>query len=476
MRFHGLSVAAIALAAAGPSWAGDIRPVVNVSTEKAHDLRGVNFAPDGQKIYAAGHVGTVPEQTKTVVARFNADGTPDTTFGGSGFVEVDLAAGRSEQTLALAVLSNGDVLVPVSAVDADGGQSVYLLRFDSNGARKVAPAWGDADGKVEVVFGWANADNASYPGVQTPPQDTAWDIQVDRSTGAERLVIFGLGPAAKGTGRTDVDRYVVRLNAADGKVDPAFNGGKPFTFHSTGTFGDNARRGSVEPDGSIVSSGYTPLGNLAAHVVLIRLTPDGTPDPKFGNFISPASSGTAVGLTPKPGVAVFNPFVGNGGFAENYGAARLKDGSYVTTGYGAATGNATASTLGYKTTLGPDLVTFRVKGSALDPSWGNNGTQAIQSEGKGQPTNEERGRAMIALPDDRTVQAGRYGGNAAVYVFDAKGQLDATQDGGGIIQLGHPTIGGQFFNAALSPDGKRIALTTSADPRGARLVVLEVQR
>ena len=83
---------------------------------------------------------------------------------------------------------------------------------------------------------------------------------------------------------------------------------------------------------------------------------------------------------------------------------------------------------------------------------------------------------MIALPDDRTVQAGRYGGNAAVYVFDAKGQLDATQDGGGVIQLGHPTIGGQFFNAALSPDGKRIALTTSADPRGARLVVLEVQR
>jgi hypothetical protein len=27
----------------------------------------------------------------------------------------------------------------------------------------------------------------------------------------------------------------------------------------------------------------------------------------------------------------------------------------------------------------------------------------------------------------------------------------------------------------LSPDGKHIALTTNADPRGARLVVLEVQ-
>ena len=44
-------------------------------------------------------------------------------------------------------------------------------------------------------------------------------------------------------------------------------------------------------------------------------------------------------------MAVFNPFVADGGFAECYGVARLADGSYVTTGYGGATGNGVASDL-----------------------------------------------------------------------------------------------------------------------------------
>jgi hypothetical protein len=174
-------------------------------------------------------------------------------------------------------------------------------------------------------------------------------------------------------------------------------------------------------------------------------------------------------------VAVFNPFVGDGGFAECYGVARLTDGGYVTTGYGGATATGGTSTLGYLTTLAPDLVTFKVSGAGIDMAWGNNGTQAIQSEGKGQPTNEERGRAIVGLPDGRVVEVGRYGGNAAAYVFTADGQLDTTVDADGIIQLGHPTINSQFFNAVLSPDGTRIAMVTNANAAGARLVVLEVQ-
>jgi uncharacterized delta-60 repeat protein len=473
MRLRHL-LGATAVTLAGPAWAGDINPVVNVSTELANDLRGLAFAADG-KVYASGHIGTVNEETRTVVARFNPDGSPDIAFGEDGFVEVDLAQGRQEQSLGVAPLAGGDVLVAVNAVDEDRGQSVYLLRFDATGTQKVAPEWGDESGRVEVVFGWANADNGAYPGVENPPQDTSWDLKVDSTGAEERVVVFGLGSAANGTGRTDNDRYVVRLDAADGAPDQSFNGGRSFAYHSTGTFGDNARRGLVEADGSILSSGYTNLGQgLANHVVLIRLNPDGTLDQNFGDFIEPASSGTAVGLTPQPGIAVFNPFVGNGGFAETYGVARLSDGSYVTTGYGGATGNGVAPSFGYQTTLAPDLVTFRVTGSGVDTTWGNKGTQAIQSEGAGRPTNEERGRMVIGLPDDRTVQVGRYGGNAAVYVFTADGQLDTTQDGDGIIELGHPAINAQFFNAALSPDGSHIAMTTNANEAGARLVILAI--
>src|SRR5262249_48769597 len=150
--------------------------------------------------------------TRTVVARFNADGSPDTSFAGDGFAEVDIAPGRSEQSLGVVSLANGDVVVAVNAADADGGSSVYLLRFDRAGNRVVGPAWGDAEGRVEVVLGWANSANEMYPGT-TAPADTSWDLLLDRSGGQERLVLFALGPAPQGTGRTDADRYVVRLNA-----------------------------------------------------------------------------------------------------------------------------------------------------------------------------------------------------------------------------------------------------------------------
>ena len=219
-------LASTALALAGAAQAHDILPVVDVVTEAANDLRGVTFAADG-KIYVSGHKGDVETETTTVIGRFNADGTPDAAFGEDGFVEVDLAPGRVEQSLAVAELSGGDVVAVVNAVDEDGGQSVYLLRFDSSGARKAGADWGGDGGVVEVVFGWANADNDSFPGVEAPPEDTAWDLLVDATSGEEKLVVAGFGAAADDTGRTDNDRYVARLLAADGSPDPAFNGGAP---------------------------------------------------------------------------------------------------------------------------------------------------------------------------------------------------------------------------------------------------------
>ena len=465
-----------ALLVAGSALARDIRPIVNASTEQANDLRGLTWASDG-KIYVSGHVGTKNEETRTVVGRFNADGTPDTGFGKEGFVEIDLAPGRQEQSLTIAELAGGDVVTAVNAVDEDKGQSVYLLRFDNTGKQKVAPSWGDAQGRVEVAFGWANAQNQSYPGVETPPVDNAWDLVVDKSGGGERLVMVGFGPAPADTGRTDNDRYVLRLNAADGTPDASFNGGKPFSYHSAAAFGDNARRAVVESDGSILAAGYTNLGDLGTHVLLLRLTSEGKLDQSFGNFIDPASSGEAVGLKAQPGVAVFNPFAADGGFAECYGFVKLSDGSYVTTGYGGATGKGVPSTLGLKTSTAPDVGSFKLTpgGTALDKTWGNNGILAIQSEGAGQPTTEDRTRGLVALADDRTVQVGRYGGIAAVFVATPQGRLDTSVDGDGIIQLGHPKVDAQFFSVKLAPDGKHVAVTTSASPGGARLVVLEVQ-
>ena len=158
-------LATTALTLAGAAMAQDIRPVADTVTEAANDLRGVAFAADG-KVYVSGHKGDVEAETTTVVGRFDADGSPDNSFGDGGFVAVDLAPGRVEQSLGVVELAGGDVVAAVNALDEDGGTSIYLLRLDNSGAQK--PGWGEA-GAVEVVFGWANADNDAFPGVETPP-------------------------------------------------------------------------------------------------------------------------------------------------------------------------------------------------------------------------------------------------------------------------------------------------------------------
>lgn len=450
------------------------------TTTSANDLRGLTYArvsPHAGKIYASGHVGTTNDTRQAVVARFNADGSPDTTFSGDGFVELEATvteANNDETSFGVAELQNGDVVVTVNAADAGGGQSVYLFRLEPDGTKTVG--WGDVDGKVEVVFGWANADNGTYPGAPaTLPSDTAWDVQVDRSVDSDRVVVFGFGSATGGV-RTDNDRYVARLDITDtGAVaDVDFNGGTAFALHSSGSLNDNSRRGIVEADGKIVSAGYTNLTGLGNHVILFRLNENGTLDNTFGGFSSQPGLVAAT-----PGIALFNPLLVDGGMAEAYAVGRQSSGSYVTTGYGAATstGLVTGSTLGYETTLAPDVVSFRVSDGVstnVDTGWGNDGHQAIQSEGKGFPSNEDRGRHLVVLPDDRSLHVGRFGGIPAAFVLTEDGEPDTEVFGDGVIELGGSAITNQFFGVAVSENGRRVAMTTDHNANGARLVILKV--
>ncbi len=152
----------------------------------------------------------------------------------------------------------------------------------------------------------------------------------------------------------------------------------------------------------------------------------------------------------------------------------LSDGGYVTTGYGGATGEGVASSLGFKTTQGPDIVSFKVTATGLDTSYGNDGRVAVQSEGLGLPSAEDRGRLLVALPGDRTLHVGYFGGIPAAVVLDAQGQLDASVSEDGIIELPNDTVGAQFFGAAVSPAGDTVALSTNNNKAGARVVILKL--
>lgn len=487
---------------------GRIGMVSDQDTAMANAINGITYSADGSSIYAVGYFNDSDGDgdRKSVLLKYDAMGNPDQSFGGgdgvmmynfSAVPEVVPAAVTAtsadgdEQPYGIVELSDGDLLMLVNADEGNAtdtraeGEGVYLVRLNSDGS--VDSTWGD-EGSVEVVFGWDNGtDNGSFPAAGEQPEDFGYDLLLDNSGDAERVVINGFGPAAAGTAGnpTDRDRYVTRILTSDGSVDPAFNSGGAFTYSTprdTGTE-DNARRAFVTDDGTIMSAGYTDLGaGFGNHVILIQLTPAGVPDPEFGNYIEPAQ-GALAGVA-QDGVAVFNPFRDDGGFAEAYGAVPQSSGDYVTTGYGAATAPDVTSPLGYATTEAPDLVTFRATAAGTDVSFGNPnapGTQAIQSEPTGATDTEERGRDMIVLPDDRIVHVGRFAGESAIYVFAADGQLDTSVDGDGIALFPHTPVNTaepvtqQFFTVEKAPDESGFAVGTRGnDEAGARLLVFSV--
>jgi hypothetical protein len=314
------------------------------------------------------------------------------------------------------------------------------------------------------------------------------------------LVVFAHGPTLHGklddatppVQRVDNDRYIVRVNSADGAIDPTFNGGKYVAVHTpaVGATGeqtrfpsDGSRHGIVEADGSIVSSGYTNYNDgKGNHIVLIRLKPDGSFDDAFHK--------ERAGQPVLAGVAVFNPVPEiDKGFAECYGVAKTPKG-YVTTGYGSAyVGESAASSLGWLPSKSVDMVSTRFTGTAVDTTYGRDGVFAAQSEILGDKkvsTFEDRGRSsVIALPDNRALMAGRFGQYPAIFVVTDAGKLDAKIAGKAPETNGaflFPPLSSDkqpstsmFYGLALSADGKRIAAGTSNHAEGALLAVLEVK-
>jgi uncharacterized delta-60 repeat protein len=476
-----------------------IEKVADVKHTQANDLRGITYSASG-KIWASGHTDVDAANRQLVLARFNADVTPDEAFDGDGFLIKDLGPG-DEQSIGLVELANGDVVVQAAVSDNKGGAAipdtsatpgedgkrtnganVVLVRFTSKG--ELVKSFG-TNGVAPVLFGWKDSDDASWPAPTYDsskemenqrysgpgfPTDAAWGVRLDSSGDSEKLVVNGFGPARKvssGEQRYDNDRYVARLLASTGKPDPDFNGGEAFTLHTQDKLSDGGRRAFVDSDGTIYSAGYTNLGTeLGNHVVLLKLKPDGTPDESFG-----------FGEPDLPGVAIFNPFVESGGVAECYGITQQKGGRLITTGYGRATGTDKTSTYGYATSDGPDLVSFAVKadGSGIDTAWGNKGTRAIQSEEHGLDGTEDRGRDLVALSDGRVVQVGRFGVSPAIFVLTPDGELDEAQGEKGIFSYTpFETTPSHFFGVALSKDGKHIAAATSNHADGVILAILKV--
>lgn len=434
------------------------------SEDIADSLYGVAFTSDGL-IYVSGEravdlgMGGGPtEDMHTVVARYTAAGELDTDFGEGGVAllnaisaaddETDEAPG-DEGTTSVVALPDGGAIVAIEANDGALGDQVVLARLDADG--ELVSGFGTA-GFAVVPLSDYTAEEWQNDGEENGPRNRVYDIRLDTSGDEDRVIIFGAAPPAMSEDRTDDDRYVARVMVSDGSPDTDFADDGVFSIDfGELNGGDHARRGAVLEDGSIYSFGYTNYeGAGRHHIQILHLDADGVPVEDFGFQADATTCGAA-----QDGVICSNPNLADGGFAEAYSATLQSDGAIVTTGYGRAD----------DADLPPDLVSFRFDATSMDTTYGTSGALIIDSG------DEDRGRDIVALEDDRLVHVGKYDAVAAIYVTTPDGALWDDFGDGGVVS--YSTHDGNFRGLATQ-DGVIAAVADGGSTGSSYLVILEV--
>ena len=276
----------------------------------------VVIQPDG-KIVTAGRAGV-----HCALARHNSDGSLDSSFGVGGRV-VTVFFGSGDQAFAIVLQPDGRILVAGTSYPGGRDGQFVLARYNSDGsldssfgveglvvtAFGVGSAGADAiallpDGNIIAAGGFAYKNQIGIYG----PSDFAivqyhQDGSLDLSFGEDGMAIikFISGNDVATTVIVQPDRKIMAIgtanNAADGMnffAAARFNrdGSMDSSFGTHGRFlsdfagrGGHARAAILQPDGKIVLAGDVVVGGLLNHsdFALMRLNPDGGLDSTFGD-------------------------------------------------------------------------------------------------------------------------------------------------------------------------------------------------
>ncbi|MEW5879761.1 MAG: hypothetical protein AB1761_04885 [Pseudomonadota bacterium] len=360
------------------------------------------LAPDGKIVVA----GTSYNGTNDdfALARYNADGSLDTTFGSGG--KVVTAIGGSDEAYALALAPGGKIVVAGTAWSITG-RYVALARYNADGT--LDSTFGSG-GKVVTAIGIGSANAAAHAVALAPDG---------------RIVVAGFSHNG-----TNYDFALARYNT-DGTLDASFgSGGKVLTAIGSGN--DYAYALALAPDGKIVVAGTSHNGT-SHDFALARYNADGTLDASFGS-----------------GGRVTTPIGPNDD--EAYTLALAPDGKIVVAG---------KSHDGMKFDFA--LARYNVNGT-LDATFGNGG-KVVTAFGSG--TETEEAIALALAPDGKIVVAGT-GFNGTNYDFalaryNADGTLEATFGNGGKVTVGIGTGVSLAHAMALAPDGRIVVAGRSHD-------------
>jgi uncharacterized delta-60 repeat protein len=274
------------------------------------------------KILVAGLTASKKGIEECALARYNADGTLDTTFGTNGKVITSLGGNGGEWATAMAVDSSGRILV---AGYTNGnanvpGDAATLIRYTANGT--LDTSFGSGGKLITNIRVLAQADHSVGIALQ--------------SDGKIVLASNTLDPA------TSTWEFMTARFNANGMADSTFGSGGVVATH-LGTF-DEFGGVTVQGDGKIVVSGSEGDSTSPLALYLLRYNANGSLDASFGTggtVAVQAPGGKAIDVRGS-GVAVQadGKILAGGEFGDatgqlvNLAALRVNPDGSVDTGYG----------------------------------------------------------------------------------------------------------------------------------------------
>jgi uncharacterized delta-60 repeat protein len=321
-------------------------------------VSGLALQSDGKIVVTGWAVASTRPFTdyEFATARFNVNGTLDTTFGSGGIVVTNIksATGNSPgEDRAWAIGVQGDGKIVVAGFSEQGStistEDFAVVRYNTNGT--LDSTFGSAGSAVTPNFG-GGQDVANALAIQ-PDNKIVLAGQVTPSNGTPSLMA--------------VARYTT-----GGQLDTTFNSTGVSTFAPAGSTNAGLVGVLVQNTGAIVASGWCTLG--PQDLALARLTSLGQIDTSFGG----AGTGYAVSTNMAIGRTIVQSAAG-----ELYTSGRVDPGEPASGG-----------------TIDLGVAAFKADGTA-DTSFGTGGVVALDYGGT-----DDRGRSLAMQGDGKIVVTG----------------------------------------------------------------------
>lgn len=234
----------------------------DLSANLADGLRAIVRMGDGRYV-ACGTFFSPGTATDFVLARFNGDGSLDTSLNGSGFAVTPFLLSGSgavlfDQCNAVAIQPDG-MIVSAGFTAETGPNHVALTRHSASG---VLDAGFGSGGKVDINASATSNGNSEARALVVQPDG--------------KLLVAGY---AFGPGNSEF--LVMRLNA-DGSPDSSFGSGG-IVRTPVGAGEDIANAMVRQPDGRIVLAGSAIVADGRRDFALARYTTAGVLDASFGS-------------------------------------------------------------------------------------------------------------------------------------------------------------------------------------------------